>query len=410
MDANLSQSVISGVGKVNGRDICIYAQNSAVKGGSLGRNHARRIANIMRMALQLQYPIVAMLDSGGARIQEGVDALSGYGEIFRLCSLAKGKVLQIAVVLGACAGGAAYSPALMDITFTVRGLSRMFINGPAVIKSNTGEDIDAESLGGADVLATISGNANFVYDTEQQCLDGVRNIIELTLGSSVKTEGKYASAPEKTNTDGGIHGLIHSMCDHGSAMEVSENYARNCVTALARIGGKSVGIVANNGNIDIDAADKIAAHIQYCDNFGLPIITFTDIKAFECSRAQEHGGLIRHGSRIIYEYSTSTVKKITVITGNALGGGFVAMGSKSLGADVVLAWKGAQVAVMPPEAAVNVIYRKQLAENPELRASLIEQYRKEIADIDLSAHIDRFINPEDTRDEIIKALDSFLIF
>ncbi|MCQ2251590.1 MAG: methylmalonyl-CoA carboxyltransferase [Bacteroidales bacterium] len=406
MDSGLSQSVVSGLGKVYGRDVCVYAQNSAVKGGSLGKAHARRIISIMRMAMQLRYPIVAILDSGGARIQEGVDALNGYGEIFRLCAQAKAsRLMQIAVVMGPCAGGAAYSPALMDLTFAVRGLSKMFINGPAVIKSNTGEDVSAEDLGGADVSASVSGNAHFIHDTEQECLQAVRNVLGLTQGHGQEWAEPKTAASE--NSD--IHATIAAIADGSEYMEVRECFARNCVTALARIGGWCVGIVGNNalhmnGDIDIDAADKIADFVELCNSHRLPIITLVDIKSFACSREQENRGLIRHGARIIHQYSTSTVKKITLILRPSLGGGYVAMGSKSLGANVVLAWKGASIAVMKPEAAVNVIFRKEIAANPEMREFYLNKYTDDIMNIDLSNYIDKFIEPRETREAIMSNL------
>ncbi|MCQ2253431.1 MAG: methylmalonyl-CoA carboxyltransferase [Bacteroidales bacterium] len=405
-DGNVSQSVISGLGKVGGRDVCIYAQNSAVKGGSLGKAHARRIINIMRIAMERHCPIIAILDSGGARIQEGVDSLAGYGEIFRLCAQAKGKVLQLGLILGSCAGGAAYSPALMDFVFTVKDLSKMFINGPAVIKSNTGEDVDSESLGGAYVSAAISGNAHFIHNTEEECISEARKLLCIT--GNIQTPETTENAPSAPITsESGVHDVMAHISDGGCYMETRKLFAPNCVTALSRIGGKTVGIVGNhsavmNGDIDIDAADKIADFVRFCNDFGLPIITLVDIKSFKCSREQENRGLIRHGARIIQEYSTSTVKKITVIMRQSLGGGYVAMGSKSLGADVVMAWEGASIAVMKPEAAVSVIYRKELAANPEMRDSYLKKYTHEISNIDLSNYIDQIIAPQNTRLEILK--------
>ena len=404
-DSDVSQSVISGTGKINGRDICIYAQNSAVKGGSLGKAHAARIADIMRMAIQLNCPIIAMLDSGGARIQEGVDALAGYGEIFRLCSLAKGKILQLALILGPCAGGAAYSPALMDMVFTVRDLSKMFINGPAVIKSNTGEDVSAEDLGGAEVSASVSGNAHFIYDTEQLCLQGVRSVMRIMQDSQSAGPLIHKTITQQST----IAEILDSITDNSEYIEIRKNFAPGCVTALARIGGKAVGIAANNaqfmnGDIDIDTADKIADFVSFCNSRQLPIITLVDIKSFKCSREQENRGLIRHGARIIQEYSTSTVRKITVILRPSLGGGCVAMGSKSLGADAVMAWNGATIAVMKPEAAVNVIYRKEIAADPGTKDYYLEKYLQEINSIDLSRHIDKFIEPQETRKEIIEKI------
>ncbi len=409
MDSEVSQSVISGTGKVNGRDVCIYAQNSAVKGGSLGKAHARRIISIMEKAFELGCPIIAILDSGGARIQEGVDALHGYGEIFRLCARARGKLLQIGLILGPCAGGAAYSPALMDLVFTVRGLSKMFINGPAVIKSNTGEDVSAEDLGGAQVSASVSGNAHFIADSEEQCISDARQLMAMiSAGTHTAEEPQGYSI----SADSEIHTILSAISDGAKYMEVRKDFAPNCVTAFARIGGQSVGIVANNsavmnGDIDIDAADKIADFVKLCSDLQLPIITLVDIRSFKCSREQENRGLIRHGARIIHEYSVSTVRKITVILRPSLGGGYVAMGSKSLGADAVLAWHGATIAVMKPEAAVAVIYKKEIAANPEMRELYLNKYKEDIRNIDLSNYVDKFIKPEDTRKEVMEALDIF---
>lgn len=392
IDSEVSKSAITGFATISKRDVCIVAQDKSVKGGSLGKNQAKRIKNIFRIAIKLKIPILTLNDSGGARIQEGVEALSGYGEIFKLNVEAKGKIPQIAVILGPCAGGAAYSPALMDFVFAVRNLSKMFINGPKVIFSNTGEEVSAENLGGADVLSEISGNAHFVADNEEVCFKQIRKLFEFipqnsecrTIKAEIIEPAENFLSEINLNKDYNVLKIIKSVADGSDFVEVKSGFAKNCVVGFAKIKGKNYGIVANqrifdSGLIDINAADKISEFIEFCDNFNIPILTFQDISGFMCSKQQEHNGLIRHGSKIISAYCKSKVEKTTIILNQAIGGGYVAMGSKQVGAQRVIAVKNTLFAVMKPDSAVEILYHKELEKienKAEFIAEKIAEYSK----------------------------------
>ena len=428
-EAILGDGVVTGYGTIDGREICVYAQDFTVYGGSVSLAHARKIVQVQEMALHNGLPIIGLLDSGGARIQEGVLSLQGYGEIFRQNALASGVVPQISVILGPCAGGASYSPALTDFVVMTDKSAMMFITGPDVVKSVTGEEIDQEGLGGARVHTGVSGVAHFIGRDEAHTLSLVRQLLSYLPSNNVhpapaiaptddplRVEPKLnAIVPEAPNLPYDMLEVIADVMDRGSWFEVQGRWAQNAIVGFARLDGAVVGVVAQQpmvlaGAIDIDASDKIARFVRFCDAFNLPIITFADSPGFLPGVAQEHGGIIRHGAKIIYAYVEATVPKISVVTRKGYGGAYIVMGSKSLGADVHLAWPSAEIAVMGPEGAVAVLNRRELAaaENPEaLRAELVAQYRATYANPYYSAQrgiLDDVIEPARTRVELIAAL------
>ncbi len=423
-----SEGVVTGYGMVNGRKVYIYAQDFTVIGGSLGKIHAQKICKVLDLAMRTGAPVVGLNDSGGARIQEGVDALNGYGEIFFRNTIASGVIPQIAVIMGPCAGGAVYSPALMDFIFMVKGTSQMFITGPQVIKAVTGEEVSMEQLGGALTHNQTSGVAHFMGENEEQCLDMVKQLLGFlpsnnrekppcsppvepaedreTLLDIVPTQPMYSYDVKK---------IIRAVVDGSKFFEVLPLYAKNAVIGFARIEGQPVGIVANQpdflaGCLDIDASDKISRFVRFCDAFNIPLVTFMDVPGFLPGTGQEYGGIIRHGAKMLYAYSEATVPKITIILRKAYGGAYLAMCSSSLRADVVYAWPTAEIAVMGPEGAVNIIYRKEIenAENPEEeRNRLVQNYRDKFANPYVASsrgYVDDVIDPRDTRDRIIDAL------
>ena len=421
--------VVTGYGTIDGRAVCVYAQDFTVYGGSVSLAHARKIVQVQEMALHNGWPIVGLLDSGGARIQEGVAALQGYGEVFRQNALASGVVPQISVILGPCAGGAAYSPALTDFVVMTDRSSMMFITGPEVVKSVTGEEIDHEGLGGARVHTGVSGVAHFMGRDEGEALGLVRRLLGYLPANNAeaapvtaadddpqRTEAALnAMVPEAPNVPYDMAEVIGLVVDRGSWLEVQEGWAQNAIVGLARLDGQAVGVVAQQplvlaGAIDIDASDKIARFVRFCDAFNLPIITFADSPGFLPGVAQEHGGIIRHGAKIIYAYVEATVPKISVVTRKGYGGAYIVMGSKSLGADVHVAWPSAEIAVMGPEGAVAVLHRRELAaaEDAEgLRAELAADYRARYADPYYAARrgiVDDVIEPAQTRPVLIGAL------
>jgi acetyl-CoA carboxylase carboxyltransferase component len=428
-EAILGDGVITGYGTIEGREVCVYAQDFTVYGGSVSLAHARKIVQVQEMALHNGFPIIGLLDSGGARIQEGVLSLQGYGEVFRQNALASGVVPQISVILGPCAGGAAYSPALTDFVAMVDKSAMMFITGPDVVKSVTGEEIDHEGLGGARVHTGVSGVAHFVGRDEAHALALVRQLLSYLPSNNVHPAPAVAPTddpqrlaptlntivPEAPNLPYDMLEVIAAVMDRGSWFEVQGSWAQNAIVGFARLDGAAVGVVAQQpmvlaGAIDIDASDKISRFVRFCDAFNLPLITFADSPGFLPGVAQEHGGIIRHGAKIIYAYVEATVPKISVVTRKGYGGAYIVMGSKSLGADVHLAWPSAEIAVMGPEGAVAVLNRRELAaaEDPEaLRAELVAQYRAKYADPYYSARrgiLDDVIEPARTRVELIGAL------
>ncbi len=423
------EGVVTGYGKVNGRPIYLFSQDFTVFGGALGEMHAMKIANVMDLAAKNGAPFIGLNDSGGARIQEGVVSLDGYGQIFYRNSIYSGVIPQISVILGPCAGGAVYSPAITDFVFMVDESSQMFITGPKVIETVTGEKISAEDLGGSKVHNAISGNAHFRAKTEQEILQQVRDLLSYLPQNNDEKPPRYEAdmmddyRPELTEVipfdairPYDIRKVIEQVVDQDSFMEVQKEFARNVVIGLARIKGEVIGLVCNQpkvmaGGLDIDSSDKAARFIRFCDSFNIPIITFEDVTGFFPGIKQEHGGIIRHGAKILYAYSEATVPKMTVILRKAYGGAYVALNSKSIGADLVFSWPNAEIAVMGPQGAANVIFSREIAQsdNPEqTRATKIEEYREKFANPYVAAArgmVDDVIDPRETRIKLIQALD-----
>ena len=420
--------VIIGTGTVFGAPICIYAQDFTVAGGSLGFMHARKITKIMDHALKLRVPLIGINDSGGARIQEGVNSLAGYGEIFFRNTLASGVIPQISVILGPCAGGAVYSPALTDFVFVVDNISKMFITGPEVIKSVLGEEISQEDLGGARVHAEITGNAHFFANSEAECFEQIKKLITFIPWNNTRRAlpfkpkeplkefdiNKIVPSDPKLPYD--VRNIIRAVADDSDFLEVQEHWAQNLVIGFARINGETVGFVCNQpmylaGVLDVDSSDKAARFIRFCDSFNIPVITLVDLPGYLPGVDQEHAGVIRHGAKILYAYSEATVPKITVIIRKAYGGGYIAMGSRHLRADFVFAWPGAEIAVMGPEGAANIIFRKEIteAEDPDkMRKQKVKEYKEKFANPYVAAakgYIDSVIEPKETRKLLVHAID-----
>ena len=422
--------VVTGYGKVNGRMVYVFAQDFTVFGGALGEMHAKKIAKIMDLAANNGAPVIGLNDSGGARIQEGVVSLDGYGHIFYRNSIYSGVIPQISVIMGPCAGGAVYSPAITDFVFMVEKTSQMFITGPKVIETVTGEKISPEDLGGAKVHNSISGNAHFRGESEEVVLNQVRELLSyLPQNNEEKPpmadfsgdEDDYRPdlsdvIPFDTVRPYDVRSVIEQVVDQDSFMEIQKDFAKNIVIGLARVKGESVGLVCNQpkfmaGGLDIDSSDKAARFIRFCDSFNIPIITFEDVSGFFPGVKQEHGGIIRHGAKILFAYSEATVPKLTVITRKAYGGAYVALNSKSIGADLVFAWPNAEIAVMGPQGAANIIFAKEIeqSENPEeTRAQKIEEYKNKFSNPYVAASkgmVDDVIDPRDTRIKIVQALE-----
>ena len=420
--------VVIGTGTINGKPVAIYAQDFTVAGGSLGSMHARKITKIMDYALRMRIPLIGINDSGGARIQEGVNSLAGYGEIFFRNTLASGVIPQISVILGPCAGGAVYSPALTDYVFVVDKISKMFITGPEVIKSVLGEEIDMESLGGARVHCETTGNAHFFANSEEECFSQIKELLSyLPAHNKEKAELKKSAEPLKKykvekivpvdpTTPYDVRDVIKSLTDGSEFIEVQEMWAPNIVIGYGRMGGRTVGFVANQplylaGVLDCDSSDKAARFIRYCDAFEIPIVTLEDMPGYLPGVDQEHAGVIRHGAKLLYAYSEASVPKVTIILRKAYGGGYIAMNSRHLRADFVFAWPTAEIAVMGPEGAANIIFRKEImeAENPEvMRKQKVQEYKDKFANPYVAAskgYIDSVITPSDTRKFIIHALE-----
>jgi len=422
-----ADGVVTGSGTISGRPVCIYAQDFTVAGGSLGLMHARKITKVMDHAINLGIPIIGINDSGGARIQEGVNSLAGYGEIFYRNTLASGVVPQISVILGPCAGGAVYSPALTDFVFVVDQISKMFITGPEVVKTVLGEEISMEALGGARVQADTAGNAHFFSNSEVECFDQIKKLVSFLPDSCHKKaaviEQKQPKPaykiedliPKDSKIPFDVRDVIRSLVDDSDFFEVQELFAQNAVIGFGRINGETVGIIANQalylaGVLDIDASDKIARFVRFCDAFNIPLVTLMDIPGYLPGSDQEHNGVIRHGAKILYAYSEATVPKITVILRKAYGGGYIAMCSHHLRADFVFAWPTAEIAVMGPEGAANIIFRSEImaAENPdEMRKLKVKEYIDKFANPYVAAsngYVDAVITPEETRAYIAHAL------
>jgi acetyl-CoA carboxylase carboxyltransferase component len=428
-DAVWGDSVVTGWGEIDSRTVYAFAQDFTVLGGSVGAVHGRKICKVMDLALANGAPLIGLNDSGGARIQEGVDALAAYGEIFYRNTIASGVIPQISAILGPCAGGAVYSPAITDFTFMVRGTSHMFITGPQVVRAVTREEVTFEALGGAGVHGQKSGVAHFVHDDEEAALRGVRRLLSFLPGNNVDDPPWRAPSdppdrlaaelddivPEAPDQAYNMRQVIRAVVDDGDFLEVQAAFAPNLLVGFARLGGHPVGVVAQQpealaGILDIDASDKGARFIRFCDCFNIPLVTLADTPGFLPGVAQEHGGIIRHGAKMIFAYAEATVPKLAVVTRKAYGGAYIVMSSKHLRSDVNLAWPSAEIAVMGPEGAVNVLHRRRLAaadDAADLRAELLADYRRQFANPYLAAeraYIDGVITPRETRPRLIAAL------
>ncbi len=424
-----ADSVVTGYGKINGQDAFVFSQDFTVFGGSLSKIASEKICKVMDMAAKVGAPVIGLLDSGGARIQEGVDSLVGYGNIFTRNTLFSGVIPQISAVMGPCAGGAVYSPAIADFIFMVKGTGQMYITGPAVIKAVTGEEVGFEELGGAITHATKTGNCHFVADNDQQCLEMIRRLLTFLPQNNMEKppyidtgddpnrmdEELLSIIPDSPNKVYDMKQVITKIADNNDFMEVHDRFGRSLIVGFARLGGYSVGIVAqqpsfNAGAIDVDAADKGARFVRFCDCFNIPVITFVDVPGYMPGADQEYRGIIRHGAKFLYAYAEATVPKISVITRKAYGGAYVVMSSKSLRGDINFAWPTAEIAVMGPDGAVNIIFKDTIdkSENPaETRRKLIDEYRKKFANPYVAAgkgYIDDVIDPRTTRPKLIKAL------
>jgi propionyl-CoA carboxylase beta chain len=431
IDRKYGDGVIVGHGKVNGRLIFAYAQDFTIMGGSLGLIHSRKITKVQEMALKMGAPIIGMLDSGGARIQEGVASLSGYASIFHNIIQSSGIIPQISVIMGPCAGGAVYSPSLTDFVFMVNHTSYMFVTGPNVVKEVLNEDVTSDGLGGAEVHARKSGVAHMIYDDEENTILALKKFLAYLPSNNVENPPSVSDdgaipnfnerlrelVPDDPNKAYDVRDVINQTVDRNTFFETSELFGASLVTGFARLQGRTIGIVANQpkvlaGVLDISSSVKGARFIRFCDAFNIPIITFEDVPGFLPGVDQEHAGIIRHGAKLLFAYSEATVPKITIILRKAYGGAFIVMNSKFLGGDFNYAWPSAEIAVMGPDGAVAILYRKELAEskNPvELKKELVKKYRDKIANpfiADESGYIDEVIDPALTRQKIISALDA----
>ena len=422
--------VVTGSGRIGGQLVFVSSQDFGTLGGSLGETHAQKIVHVIDLAMKAGCPFIQILDSGGARIQEGVRALDGYARIFERNTQASGVIPQISVILGPCAGGAVYSPAITDFVFMVEGLSKMFITGPDVIKAVTGEEVTFEDLGGAHVHSAVSGNAHFVARDERECFEMIRKLVSFLPANNLDDPPvapltdwppddnpeleKTVPAEEKRAYD--VRDVIRNVFDAGDFMEVQERYARNIVVGFARLEGRPAGIVGNQpshlaGVLDIDSSDKLARFVRFCDAFNLPIFNFVDVPGYLPGTHQEHGGVIRHGAKVLFAYSEATVPKIAVILRKSYGGAYIAMSGFGLGYDRVIAYPSAEIAVMGPDGAANIIFRREISEAPDpeaMRKQKIEEYRQLFAKPYTAAGqglVDTIIEPRFTRRELLRALE-----
>ncbi|MBC7226568.1 MAG: acyl-CoA carboxylase subunit beta [Thermoflexales bacterium] len=425
----LGDSVVTGWGTINGRLVYVFSQDFTVFGGSLSEVHAEKVCKIMDLAMKNGAPVIGLNDSGGARIQEGVVSLAGYAYIFLRNVLASGVIPQISAIMGPCAGGAVYSPAMTDFILMVKDTSHMFITGPDVIKAVTREEVTFEELGGAMTHATKSGVAHFAAENEEHCFDLIRRLLSYIPQNNMedppfvptddpedrKDEELKTIIPESPTRPYDVKEVIRRVVDNGEFLEVHEHWAQNIVVGFARLGGFSVGIVANQplvlaGVLDIDASRKAARFVQFCDCFNIPIVTFVDVPGFLPGVNQEHGGIIIHGSKLLWAYCEATVPKVTVILRKAYGGAYDVMSSKHIRGDISYAWPTAEIAVMGPDGAVNIIFRKEIAAaaDPEAeRERLVREYREQFANPYIAAargYIDDIIEPQETRPRLIEAL------
>ena len=415
------EGVVTGYGTVDGRLVYVFAQDFTVEGGSLGEMHAAKICKVADLAVKMGAPIIGINDSGGARIQEAVDALAGYGKIFFKNTLTSGVVPQIAAIMGPCAGGAVYSPALMDFIYMVKNTSQMFITGPQVIKAVTNEEVTAEQLGGAMTHNSVSGVAHFAAENDEDCLEQIRRLIGFLPSNNMEPapivetgddpertdDSLNTICPDNSNMPYDMKNVIEKIVDNGDYYEVHQYYAQNIITCFARMDGQTVGIIANQprvmaGCLDVNASDKSSRFIRFCDAFNIPLLNLVDVPGFLPGTNQEYGGIIRHGAKMLYAYSEATVPKITLVTRKAYGGSYLAMCSQDLGADQVIAWPQAEIAVMGPAGAANIIFKG----DPD-SAKKTEEYVENFANPYQAAargFVDRVIEPKDSRPEIINAL------
>jgi len=422
-------SVVVGFGRIDGRKVAMAAQDFTVIGGSFSEVQAQKVCKVLDLAVASGVPFVALNDSVGARIQEGVWSLAGYSELFWRNTLASGVVPQISVMLGPCAGGSVYSPGLTDFIIMTERISHMFITGPDVIRTVTGEEVDFDTLGGAQTHATVSGVAHFVAADEDEALFLTKRLLSYLPSNNVDPPPRLAPADDPARADPALDTLVPPegtqsydvrevivrVFDLDSFFEVHAHFAPNAVVGFARLNGEVVGVVANQpahlaGVLDIDASDKIARFVRFCDAFNVPLVTFVDCPGFMPGTVQEHGGIIRHGAKIVYAYSEATVPKVCVVTRKAYGGAYIVMSSKYIRTDLVYAWPTAEIAVMGAEGAVNILYRKRLAEveNPEVRAQFLAEFREQFGSpyaAAASGHVDDVILPSQTRARLVAALD-----
>jgi acetyl-CoA carboxylase carboxyltransferase component len=427
----LGDSVVTGWGTIDGRLVYVFSQDFTVFGGSLGEVHAEKICKIMDLAVRNGAPVIGLNDSGGARIQEGVVSLGAYADIFLRNTLSSGLIPQISAIMGPCAGGAVYSPAITDFVIMVEESSYMFITGPDVIKAVTREEVSFEELGGANAHNSISGVAHFAAKDEEDCMDIIRRLLSYIPQNNMDDPPFVPTTddpqrmdkvldtivPDNPTKPYDMKQVIRHVVDEGDFLEVQEFWAQNIIVGFARLNGRSVGIVAQQpavlaGVLDINASDKAARFVRFCDCFNIPIITFVDVPGFLPGVAQEHGGIIRHGAKLLYAYCEATVPKVTIITRKAYGGAYVVMSSKHIRGDISYAWPSAEIAVMGMEGAVNIIFRKEIAsaEDPEAeREKLGEEYREQVAHPYVAAsrgYIDDIIEPRETRPRLIEALET----
>ncbi len=422
--------VITGFGKINGKKVAVYAQDFTVQGGSLGKVHGQKIAELIEKAIDARCPVIGLNDSGGARIQEGVDALCGYGDLFYQNVRASGTVPQISIIAGPCAGGAVYSPGITDFIFAVDQISQLFITGPKVVKSVLSMDITAEELGGATIHSTKSGVAHFRSTSEKECYEQVRRLLDYIphyYGEEIVADAKFKFderkktkkiaevLPEESKKGYDIREVIDCVVDDDSFFEVMAEFAPMSVVGFAKIEGKSVGIVANNpavwgGLLNCDSSDKIARFVRYCDAYNVPLVNFVDVPGFLPGPDEEQKGIIRHGAKVIYAYSEATVPKVTVITRKAYGGAYIAMCSKHLGADFVYAWPKAEIAVMGAEGALGILYAKEMKDPAQaaLVAQKSQEYKDTIMTPTIAAqrdYVSEIIDPEQTRERVARSLE-----
>ena len=423
--------VVTGFGRIDGRLVYVFSQDFTVFGGSLSETHAEKICKVLDLAVRNGAPMIGLNDSGGARIQEGVVSLGGYAEIFLRNTMASGVVPQISAILGPCAGGAVYSPAITDFVFMARGTSYMFVTGPNVVKTVTHEDVTMEQLGGAETHGAISGVSHFTCASELELLDGIRRLMRYIPSNNVdapprgkgedprdrRDESLRDIVPDSPNKPYDMHEVLRRVIDDAEFLEVQADYAQNIICGFAHLGGFSVGIVANQpamlaGVLDIEASTKAARFIRFCDAFNVPIVTFEDVPGFLPGLAQEHGGIIRHGAKLLYAYCEATVPKLTVITRKAYGGAYDVMSSKHIRGDYNVAWPTAEIAVMGPKGAVEILFRKEIAESPDPAAATewrVREYTEKFANPYVAAargYVDDILDPADTRPRLIEALES----